>query len=114
MGGSIVAIIVALIGVSAGFVAILQQSGARKARDHMRERKVDAEAYTRAQGIMSAGMAELERRLERLQRALENSERRNETLEREVTDMREYVSSLREMMQAAGLTPPPVPPRPPV
>lgn len=112
MSGSVVAIIVALIGVSAGFAAIWQQRSARHTMQGLRERKVDAEAYTRAQTIMDAGMKELERRLERLQTALENAERRNELLEREVTDMREYIVSLREMMRAAGLTPPPTPPRP--
>lgn len=106
MSSTVLALIVAFISGGAGFLAIWQTARQRKAVENVGAKKIDAEAYGRAQIVYETSLKYLQGQLERLQRELERQQVRNAELEGQVSDLRAYVKDLLRTMVDAKLNPP--------
>jgi uncharacterized protein HemX len=109
MSQALLAIIVALIGASAGLVAVWQTRQQRRMVAESRVKQVDAEAYARASAIYDQSLKYLQSQLERLQGDLSRQQVRNERLEGQLSVLRDYVKQLRAAMAEAHIAPPLMP-----
>lgn len=85
----------AVVGFPAVWLTYRQATNARKSAEQIDSRKVDAEAYERAQHLMEAGISQLQSQLSRVQAELLERDAEVSQLRTRVRELEDLVYSLR-------------------
>ncbi|WP_290630501.1 hypothetical protein [Aquisalimonas sp.] len=103
---NVTAIIVALIGASAGVLAYLQAQAARREERRATAIERESDALDRARAVDDAIVARLEDELERLARLLDDSREENVALRQQVGALTHHVAGLERILTGVGIDPP--------
>lgn len=88
----------AVVGFPAVWLTYRQATNARKSAAQIESRKVDAEAYERAQQLMESGIAQLQSQLTRVQAELLERDAEVHLLRTRVRELEDLVYSLRRQV----------------